>query len=616
MKHLFKTIVALVAALGLVLGTAVATAADPPSTEVRVEAGPRPDRIVLNPTATPHTSQAVTWRTDRSTTRAVVEYAPQDHDVTRRIAAQGSTQGLSRGSGRHHTATLTGLVPGTTYRYRVGHESGGWSDWYEFTTPREGLVPWRFLYFGDAQNSLDDVWPQVAQQAYAHYPDAELSLHAGDMINNADSEEEWAQWFAAQGSDVRTRNVITTPGNHEYTGDPLLREYRAHFGYPGNGPLTRDEDVWSTDYQGVRFVSLNANVLVGLDQIAWLDRTLAQNPNKWTVVTFHQPLYSGSEGRDNPGIRAAWQPILERHDVDLVLQGHDHVYARGHVTAREHEDGSHSGPVYVVSVAGGKYYDLAPADDNVWTGNGATRAVAAQQISTYQSIEVDRDRLIYRSHVGRLADQPQPAGLEVGDTLDAFTITKGDDGPKRVDEGVETTITAEPVQGVAGQPVAIQPRVEAVDGVAVEGTVTAYAGEAPLGSAPVGAPIEVPAGRLGAGDHEVRLELDPADRTARASTGEVLVQVDRAEPEVRATIGTHEGHGVLTVEVTAHGLVPRGRVEVVDDAGRTLLSARLDGGRVVAALPGHVGPGQWLRVTYGGDAQTHAGTAEVVVPPW
>lgn len=446
------TIVATAMAIcfGPVAATGASSAGRP--TDTTGSAPVTADRVVLNPTQTPHNSQTFTWRGIGAPDTGFVEIVPATGGDRRRVEASERTTGRTADSA-HFTATVTGLVPDTAYRYRVGHDAAGWSDWYEFNTADDELTPWSFLYFGDAQNNLGDVWPQVTEQAYAQVPDAALSLHAGDLINNADRDDEWDLWFAAQGDEVRTRNVIATPGNHEYKGDPELGQYRAHFGFPRNGPMTRDEDAWYTDYQGVRFVSLNANVIIGLDQIIWMHSVLADNPNRWTVVTFHQPLFSGSTGRDNPGIRLMWQPILEQYDVDLILQGHDHVYARGHMTGRESAEGTHSGPVYVVSVAGGKYYDVAPAQENLWTWSGATRRVTAEQLSTYQEVTVDRDRLTYRSIVGRVGDEPQPAGLVVGDSLDGFTISKDENGAKTVTDEVPTLVDESEVIGTPWDPI-------------------------------------------------------------------------------------------------------------------------------------------------------------------
>src|SRR5690606_13814168 len=200
--------------------------------------------------------------------------------------------------------------------------------------------PWSFLYFGDAQNGLDDRWPTTVHRALADNPDAALSLHAGDLINNADRDDEWGDWFAPLQQLLATTTTVPTPGNHEYSGDPFISAYRAHFELPRNGPPLRGllqgelhgEDAFTFAQGGVRFVSVNANApLGGPDQALWLDRVLTASTERWTVVTFHQPIFSGSEGRDNIATRTWWRPVLEKHDVDLVLQGHDHVYARGHL---------------------------------------------------------------------------------------------------------------------------------------------------------------------------------------------------------------------------------------------------------------------------------------------
>ncbi len=390
-----------------------------------------PDRIVLNPTADPATSQTVTWRTSTDVRDPVVEVRTSGGADVRQVPADDSTRVRLAGvrPAVHHDATLDDLEPATQYDYRVGASGHGWSSWTTFRTATEGEpgTPWEFLYFGDVQNGLDSVWPDVAGAAYEQHPDSELSLFAGDLINNADEDDDWAQWFDGVGKAARTQQVVATPGNHEYTGDLLLQQYRAHFEFPSNGPALRGEDVWFTDYQGVRFVSLNGNApLGGLDQAAWLDRVLRDNPNQWTVVTFHYPMFSLRPQRDNIATRSAWLPVLEKHGVDLVLQGHDHGYARGHVRANEGADGV-AGPAYVVSVAGSKYYEADREDSNNWTRNGARRVKALEDVSTYQSIRVEGDRLVYRSVAASVGDAPT-GGVEPGDVVDAFSITKASDG--------------------------------------------------------------------------------------------------------------------------------------------------------------------------------------------
>ncbi|WP_375001707.1 fibronectin type III domain-containing protein [Aeromicrobium sp. CTD01-1L150] len=417
-RVLSATVCASVAALVLVGPTAADTSA---STE--------PDRIVLNPTASPDTSQSVTWRTKPDAGTGLVEVREAGADGVRRVAADQTARARLRGldPAVHHTATLQNLTPGTSYEYRVGNDRHGWSTWSGFRTADHRAEPWEFLYFGDAQNGLDTVWPQVAGAAFEEHPDARASLYAGDLVNQADDDAEWGHWFDAVGERAREQQVIATPGNHEHIGDLRLQQYRAHFAFPDNGPVLRDEDVWYTDHQGVRFVSLNGNApLGGPDQAGWLDRILRDNPNRWTVVTFHYPLFSFRPGRDNIATRTLWLPILEKHGVDLVLQGHDHGYARGHVAENEQDDGV-AGPAYVVSVAGSKYYEADGEDRNNWTRNGARRVTALEQVSTYQSIRVEQDRLVYRSVAAAVGAEPTD-GVQPGDVVDAFTVTKTDEG--------------------------------------------------------------------------------------------------------------------------------------------------------------------------------------------
>lgn len=62
---------------------------------------------------------------------------------------------------------------------------------------------------------------------------------------------------------------------------------------------------------------------------------LKNNPQRWTILTFHHPVFSPANNRGNPDLRAMWKPILDEFKVDLVLTGHDHSYARsGDVSGR------------------------------------------------------------------------------------------------------------------------------------------------------------------------------------------------------------------------------------------------------------------------------------------
>ncbi|WP_430868669.1 fibronectin type III domain-containing protein [Demequina aurantiaca] len=440
-----------------------------------------PTRLVLTPTEDPATSQSFTWRTP------VAEDAGAVH-----LRVAGTTEWRVMDAHLlapldpafvHHSVTVDALEPGTTYEYWVGTDEAA-SDYYEFTTSTAAGDPFTFIYFGDAQNDLAAQWAPVVEQAFDRYPGAVGTVNAGDLINSSNNDSEWDDWFGAMDGYSQTSNVIAAPGNHEYTGDAFLRNWKANFEYPLNGPQViggygdsageaqrqayeeqmvkaLEETAYYTDYQGVRFISINASrsqavniftpdelpncvadcpnpIELWLDmQANWVDQMLADNPHQWAVAVFHQPVFSTSEGRNEVDLRRALLPVFQENNIDLVLQGHDHTYARGYVADDATSiDGVTAGPVYAVAVAGPKYYDLQPEGENVWTANGAVQVTRAAQTSTYQGITVDGDTLSYESIVARKG-AASSTNLEIGETLDSFSITKYDDGTKCVvEEGV------------------------------------------------------------------------------------------------------------------------------------------------------------------------------------
>jgi len=409
---------------------------------------PVPDRVVLTWKGDPTNSQAVTWRTDASVRRAYAEIAEaQDgpnfaggrYDKNfqpRRLTAKTTSLKTDLGHvAYNHSVNFEGLQPDTLYAYRVG-DGVNWSEWFHFRTASTEPRPFSFLYFGDAQNDIKSHWSRVIRQAYREAPDARFLLHAGDLINSANSDAEWGEWFTAAGWINGSIPSVPTPGNHEWFRDRLVdengkrgeqvgtisRHWRQQFTLPENGPPGQEELVYYFDYQGVRFVSLNSNRQQSRStadwqaQAEWLDRILTDNPCRWTIITFHHPIYSPAKNRDNPELRKLWQPVFDKHRVDLVLQGHDHTYARtGLMTAENDASGTQvfapSGTVYCVSVSGPKMYKLNPKD---WM----VSSLEGKQL--YQVIRIDGNKLRYQAY------------LATGQLHDVFELHKQRDGTNRL----------------------------------------------------------------------------------------------------------------------------------------------------------------------------------------
>lgn len=387
---------------------------------------PLPDRVMLTWSGDPTTTIDVTWRTDLATEKTVIEFA--EAKLMRGDLRSGSVPGSTTvegtcgpflsdlGSYQLHTGQLQQLKPGTMYGYRVGDGEQHWSEWFQFRTASTTPEPFTFVYFGDAQNSVRSMWSRVIRESNQHAPRSAFFLHAGDLVNRGNLDGEWGEWYGAGGWLNGMIPSVATPGNHEYR-DGLSRHWRPQFSFPLNGPPGLEETVYWFDYQGARIISLNSNEEIEL-QTAWLKKVL-DDPNrpKWTVCTFHHPIFSAAKTRDNPHLRQAWRETIEQGGVDLVLQGHDHAYARSGLGGPTNvSDGIRTesgGAVYVVSVSGPKMYNLQETWD-------VPRAASGVQL--FQVIKVDQTKIRYE------------ARLASGELYDAFTLSKDNEGKKTLIE--------------------------------------------------------------------------------------------------------------------------------------------------------------------------------------
>jgi 3',5'-cyclic AMP phosphodiesterase CpdA len=395
-----------------------------------------PSRVLLSWESDPATSAAVTWRTSSEVPQGLAEIAvatdgPAFAKEAKQLKSVMTPLDTDSGPVRWHQVSFTELLPKTKYAYRVG-DGENWSEWFQFQTASTQPDPFSFVYFGDAQNDVRSMWSRVIREAARDAPKAAFMLHAGDLINRADNDADWGEWFQAGGPLHAMIPCIAAPGNHEYrvvekiadipTKIALSKYWNPMFAFPKNGPEKLSETAYYIDYQGARIVVLNSNER-HVAQGKWLDEVLSKNPMKWTIVTFHHPLYSTALGRDNPMLRVAWQEVFDKHKIDLVLQGHDHSYGRtGLVLGENTTTGltrqTEAGTVYVVSVSGPKMY--AAQRRPVFRRT-------AEDTQLYQVIHIEGDQLRYAAHTA------------TGKLYDAFMLDKQTGGPNRLTEQVPNT---------------------------------------------------------------------------------------------------------------------------------------------------------------------------------
>jgi predicted phosphodiesterase len=406
-------------------------------------AGTLPDRILLVPGADPAREMFVSWRTDVNQPSAEIELVEMQNAPNFALRARpvpGATTRVvtENGDALHHRASLSGLSPGTAYGYRV-KGAGGWSEWHQFRTTANDRRPFRFLYFGDTQNSILEVGALAWRRAILQAGDPALIVHAGDLVASRAEmvhDDEWGEWAAAGGWVLASIPQLAVAGNHEYVDVTLpdggeSRRLGGHwalsFPFPGNGAPGVETTTGVVDWQGVRFILLDGTSALDLgtleSQTRWLEEQLQRPKRDWTVVVMHQPVFTCSRLEDTPDIGPAWRPLFERYRVDLVLQGHDHCYHRlsapeGRAAGeRARRRGAAQGPVYMISVTGAKMYGL-----HARSLSQADRV--AEDTRLFQIIDVAPARLSVRAH------------LATGELYDAFDLVRQRNGSTRLMEPV------------------------------------------------------------------------------------------------------------------------------------------------------------------------------------
>jgi hypothetical protein len=256
-------------------------------------------------------------------------------------------------------ASAGNLDPGVTYYYAVGHSGldpakNPNQTVFSFTLePRTAGIPapFRFTAFGDQGITYD-------AQATARLiggQDPAFHLHAGD-VSYADSSGDgllvdeydpriFDSWFQQIEATAARIPWMVGVGNHEMEAWYPTNGYGgqlARFDFLGNAPSSCPVS-YSFTYGNVGVIALDANDVsyeieanlgyTGGAQTTWLGDVCngfrADPAVDFIVAFFHQCAYCtcavhGSDG----GIDQFWAPVFDQFGVDLVINGHNHIYER------------------------------------------------------------------------------------------------------------------------------------------------------------------------------------------------------------------------------------------------------------------------------------------------
>lgn len=185
----------------------------------------------------------------------------------------------------------------------------------------------------------------------------ELVLFGGDVINNGWNPYEWQDFWQAAAAPLYGLITAAAVGNHD--SHPLFAE---QFDFPNTAPATQDEGFFYSINTGlVNFLMLDSNIMGAANErdIQWLRGELqseAAQQAAWHIAVMHHPMWTVV---DNPRdarraeiMREHFLPLLEAYGVDIILCGHQHVYAR--TTPMHGDKTADSGIVQFMVATGGK----------------------------------------------------------------------------------------------------------------------------------------------------------------------------------------------------------------------------------------------------------------------
>lgn len=255
---------------------------------------------------------------------------------------------------KKHQLSVTGLRPSTRYPYAVESTSLQIDNEGRFFTtlsdkPAERQLIWVIGDSGKAGPDQERVLEQM--QKKVRVDDLDLWLLLGDNAYYSGTQKQYnAALFEPYSELVKRLVPWAVIGNH----DARRWAFYDIFEFPTNGEsggtASHSEKFYAIESGNVHILMLDSETAdLGKNgkMAKWLEEDLAQTDKPFIIAAFHHPPYSdgghdSDDEHDSGGrmakIRENIVPILEKHDVDLVLSGHSHDYERSRLMRGHYGD--------------------------------------------------------------------------------------------------------------------------------------------------------------------------------------------------------------------------------------------------------------------------------------
>lgn len=311
------------------------------------KAGVRPDTLFLTWQRDPTTTMTVQWiGKEGEVPDTAVSFAAQGKNDWRTVAARTTPYPMS--DLKVFRTELTGLAPGTEYRFRIGGPPpasvglaaaiGAQASSLRFRTmPAKATNDFQFVSGGDC--GVDQ--HAVANNKIAAKQDPMFALIGGDLgyDNGRDmpTSVQFMRNYSQNMIDSQGRLIpmVVCIGNHEVNGGYSLDRKMAPFYFALHDGLYAEKSFATLDFGDyLSLVLLDSGHIApqGGEQADWLDKTLAARTDRAHLFAVnHVPAYPSVRPFDSgKGNRKHWVPLFDKHNVDIVLEHHDHAFKRTH----------------------------------------------------------------------------------------------------------------------------------------------------------------------------------------------------------------------------------------------------------------------------------------------
>ena len=155
-------------------------------------------------------------------------------------------------------------------------------------------------------------------------------------------------------------STLPVPGNHEYVTSGAA----GYYDYWGAQAGDRTQGWYATRMGSWLILSLNSNCAsIGgcgrtSPQGLWLESQLQSSTATCQLAYWHHPRFSSGQHGDSAEVQPLWE-ILQEHQAELVLAGHDHDFERFEPMLADGTLSSAGIPSYVIGTGGVELRDFA-----------------------------------------------------------------------------------------------------------------------------------------------------------------------------------------------------------------------------------------------------------------